>query len=171
MRLSNAEILRLRAKRLAKCSSMPLQTSSGSLYILFALGSDTFAIKQDFVSEVINDPQILHVPCCPPFVKGIIYHRATIIPVYSLTALLNLSEPHELHSVIVLADDKTTIALAVSQILTVEPIDTSELSENTDLSTGQKAHYTTGISKNNIIVINAEAILVDKSLIVDESVA
>lgn len=170
MRLSNAEILKLRAKRVAKCSRLPLQTSTSALYIHFALGPDTFAIKQDFVSEVVNHPQILHVPCCPPFVKGIIYHRANIIPVYSLTALLNLSEPHDLHSAIVLTNDNTTLALAVSQILTAKPIDTSGLSDYSDPSTGQKTHYIAGISKNNVIVINAEAILTDKSLIVDESV-
>jgi purine-binding chemotaxis protein CheW len=60
--------------------------------VSFRLADETFGVEITKVREIILMCEITHVPQSPPYVKGLINLRNTVIPVVDLRTLFGLSE-------------------------------------------------------------------------------
>ncbi len=66
------------------------QTGSMQL-VSFKLGDETYGIEITKIREIILVGEITHIPETPPYVKGLINLRSTVIPVIDLRARFSLA--------------------------------------------------------------------------------
>ena len=103
------------------------QSANGTLQLVsFRLGKEEFGIEITKVREIILMGQITAVPETPPYVKGLINLRSTVIPIVDLRLRFGLpKEPAtEQTRIMVLHLGQTTIGIivdAVSEVLRVSP--------------------------------------------------
>jgi purine-binding chemotaxis protein CheW len=93
--------------------------------VSFKLGSETFGIEITKIREIILLGEITHVPETPPYVKGLINLRSTVIPVIDLRircALPKAARSDESRIMVLQANGRTVGILvdAVSEVLRVK---------------------------------------------------
>jgi purine-binding chemotaxis protein CheW len=55
-------------------------------YLTFMLGEKTFATSIHTIKEIIEDGELMEVPCMPYFILGVINLRGLVVPVIDLNA-------------------------------------------------------------------------------------
>jgi len=60
------------------------QVEQREQYLAFTLGGETFAMDIRFIREVIQYGGITEVPLMPPFIRGVINLRGSVVPVIDL---------------------------------------------------------------------------------------
>lgn len=100
-------------------------------YLTFFLGDEQYGIAIDRIKEIIAMMKVTYVPRTPPYMRGVINLRGSIIPVVD-TRLRFGMEPKEedMHTTIVIVEvEKVNIGFIVDRVEEVASIDASNLSE------------------------------------------
>src|SRR5688572_7065199 len=108
-----AEILRARARALARPPAHT-QGAEAWLHVLeFRLAQERYAIETRYVREVYPLKDLTPLPCTPPFVLGIVNVRGRILPVVDLKKFFDLPEQglSDLHRVILLEGNGLELGL------------------------------------------------------------
>jgi purine-binding chemotaxis protein CheW len=92
--------------------------------VAFRMGAQEYCVDIHSVLEIRGWAPATHLPQSPPYVRGVINLRGTVLPIIDLGARLGLpvSPPSARHVIIVAKIDRKTVGLlveAVSDILTV----------------------------------------------------
>jgi len=61
-------------------------------YLTFSLKTEKYAISVSNIREVLEVPQITRVPRMPPFMKGVINLRGSVVPVLDLASKFGIGE-------------------------------------------------------------------------------
>jgi len=61
-------------------------------YLTFALGDEEYAISVSMVREVLEVPRVTKIPRMPPFMRGVINLRGTVVPVIDLRVKFGMPE-------------------------------------------------------------------------------
>src|SRR5687768_13879314 len=64
-------------------------------YLTFGLGDEIFATNVCKVLEILEIPKITKVPRCPPFMRGVINLRGSVLPVIDARSKFGLSETND----------------------------------------------------------------------------
>jgi len=188
------EILKARAKVLAR---RPAPEESGGDYltvVVFRLGSEIYGLELAYAQEVYNLDELTPVPCTPAFVAGIINVRGQILAVLDLKKLFKLPEQNTqtpspaLYSLpstpnsgkaIILCSGSITSSILVDRVLGVEtiplkfiqpPLLTGQAFQPTPSLNRFEAEYIKGLTNAPLIILDAAKILSDERLIVHEEV-
>ncbi|MDD5156513.1 chemotaxis protein CheW [Sulfurimonas sp.] len=100
-------------------------------YLTFFLGDEQYGIGIDRIKEIIAMMKVTFVPKTPPFMRGVINLRGSIIPIVD-TRLRFAMEPREadMHTTIIIVEvEKVNIGFIVDRVEEVASIDSSHLSE------------------------------------------
>lgn len=100
-------------------------------YLTFFLGDEQYGIAIDRIKEIIAIMKVTYVPKTPPYIRGVINLRGSIIPVVD-TRLRFGMEPKEadMHTTIVIVEvEKVNIGFIVDRVEEVASIDSAHLSE------------------------------------------
>ncbi len=100
-------------------------------YLTFFLGDEQYGIAIDRIKEIIAMMKVTYVPKTPPYIRGVINLRGSIIPVVD-TRLRFGMEPKEadMHTTIVIVEvEKVNIGFIVDRVEEVASIDSAHLSE------------------------------------------
>lgn len=74
--------------------SDPLATAQGSVeYLSFSLGSEEYAVDILKVQEIRGYDAVTAIVNAPPFIKGVINLRGTIVPIVDMRLRFELGEP------------------------------------------------------------------------------
>ena len=172
MTKENQILLKNRAIALAQEPEQEKMASAVCEIITFTLAAETYGIESAYIREVYPLKDFTPLPGVPPYIFGIINVRGQILPVIDLKKFFNLPEKGlgELNKVIILCNRKMEfgiIADAVrgSQIINVEDIQVVPFTVS-----GIGEEYLKGVTKESLIVLDAERILSDESIIVNEEV-
>ena len=138
----------------------------------FLLDEESYAVENGFVREVAPLPLVTPLPCVPPFVRGIINLRGTIVPLFDLRSILGLPEarPGRRASVMLLQSPENEFGLLVDEILGIAEIPASSFQGPPPAIDGAGAEYLKGITVGGLALIDAGKLLADKRLVVDETV-
>jgi purine-binding chemotaxis protein CheW len=158
-------VLRARAEKL---SQAPLEgdAASESLEVVeFLLGKERYAIESEFVVEIFPLNELTPLPCTPPFIAGIINVRGRIVSVVHLKDFFDLPQEGltNLNRVIILQGERMEFGLLVDAILHAQ-ISLRDIQPPLPTFTGLRAKFTRGVTKDALVVLNAEQILRDESL-------
>lgn len=71
---------------LIESSLEPLQPSSdGRQYLSFALGAEAYAVDISSIKEIIEYGGLRPIPMVPPFIRGVINLRGSVVPIIDLS--------------------------------------------------------------------------------------
>lgn len=137
----------------------------------FRLMYREYAIEMQYVREVVLSREITPVPGTPDHVIGICQVRGEIIPLVDLRVLLSVTERGltDFNQVIVLTDGNITFGILADQITGIRTIPAYHITAGTTGDSLAKPEYILGVDTQDVLVVNAAAILEDSTIIVNHS--
>ena len=141
-------------------------------FILFTLAGETYGIEFAFVSEVCPLRDFTPLPGVPSFIFGVINLLGKILPVIDLKKLLNIPEKglSENKKVIVLYNEQMEFGIAADDVVGIHTFILEDILKTPPALTEIGKKYLKGVTKEHIVVLDAERILKDKKIIVNEEV-
>jgi purine-binding chemotaxis protein CheW len=138
----------------------------------FLLGVEQYAIEFKYIREIQPLRDLTPLPCVPPFVLGLINVRGQILSVIDIRTLLELPPGTvKLSSkVILVQNQKMEIGILVDDILGARAVDLQNFQPLLPTSTGLRTEFLLGVTKDSVVVLDAEMILSDSRIVVDEGV-
>lgn len=136
----------------------------------FMLAYETYAVESSYISEIFQLNEIVQVPGTPNFILGIINVRGKIISVVELKRFFDLPEKGltELNKVIILKNKEMEFGILADSILGASAINVKNLQKTLPTLTGVREEYLLGVTSEPIIILDAEKLLSDKKMIVND---
>ncbi len=162
-------ILRARAEQLAR---LPEDEGRGAqlMEILeFALGKERFAFPSLCVREVFPLTEITYLPGLPPHVLGVVNVRGRILSVMDIRRLLEFGNVGltNLNKAIILHHGDMELAVLADEVTGVYAIDIDEGQHTLPTLTLSQGAYLRGVTKDRVVVLDAEKLLASKDLLVN----
>jgi purine-binding chemotaxis protein CheW len=165
----------LQARALALAQEPPLEeTTDESIEVVeFALAYECYAIESHYVRQVASLESLTPLPCTPAFLLGIVNLRGEIFPVIDLKKVFELPEKGltDLNKVIVLQSEKVIFSIVADAIVGVRRISVTRIQPSLPTLTGVRESYLKGVTPERLVVLDAEKLLADENLVVEEQVA
>lgn len=144
--------------------------TDGNQYLTFSLDRETYGIEILRVQEIRGYSAATPIPNAPPWVRGIMNLRGTIVPVIDLRAKLGLpSSAYNRFTVIIVVNVGTRviglIVDAVSDVLTFSP---QEVQPAPDLGGGSDGRFARGIARvqdSLVVLLDLERVLGSAELV------
>jgi purine-binding chemotaxis protein CheW len=164
--------LKNRAIAIAQEPEQKRETSTITEVIEFILAAESYGIESAFVREVYPLKDYTPLPGLPPYIFGIINVRGQILPVIDLKKFFNLSEKGlgELNKVIILRNDQMEFGILADEVHGTQAIELEDIQVVPPTVSGIGEEYLKGVTKESLIVLNAERLLSDKSIVVNNEV-
>jgi purine-binding chemotaxis protein CheW len=160
-------ILKDRARALA-LQTVITDTQECLELLEFELADDRYAVETRCTREVYPLDNLTPLPCTPEFVTGIVNIRGEIISVIDIKRFFGITKKgiSHLNKVIVLESDTMTFGILADDIIGVRHVSTLELQSSRQGPTGIDGSYLQGITNTGLAILNAEALLEDKNIVV-----
>lgn len=164
---SDDQILKERARQLAKKREDSNNNSAQTLVVEFMLFPEKYAIAASFVEEVFTLQQITPLPGTPEHLMGVINFRGRIVPVINLKNNFMLKERGltEMNKVLLLRKDQTVFGLLTDGITGSQNIDMDQLAEPPLNLSNIGKEFITGLLQDGTIVLDAEKLFASNLLI------
>lgn len=135
--------------------------------VSFQLADEEYGIEINKVREIILEGEITQVPQTPPYVKGLINLRSTVIPVVDLRLRFGLSEaePTDDTRIVVINIAGKTIGIIVDAVNEVLRVSNQQIAPPPPTVAGLEKDYLVGLVKLEERLL----ILLDIEQILDES--
>lgn len=163
------KVLRARANLLAKRPAAP--QAVGSLEVVeFQIGQEQYGIETRYIREVYPLKDFTQVPGVPSFVFGLINVRGQIISVIDIRKFFEMPEKglSDLNRVIIIHDEHMEFGILADAILRVRAVPLEELQPSLPTLTGIREEFLKGVTRERLVVLDAEKLLTDKNVIVHE---
>jgi len=166
------KILKSRAKILAVESEKKAKAEEFIQVVEFLLACEKYAVASEYVREIYPLKEFTPIPCTPPFVLGIINVRGQILSVIDIKKFFDLPEKGltDLNKVVILHTESMEFGILADAIIGVRNIVVSELQTSLPTLTGIREEYLKGVTKERTVILDAEKLLSDKSIVVHELV-
>ena len=162
------EVLKARAKTLAREPQRKERTQTDLEIVEFLLSYETYGIESSFVREVYPLTHITPLPGTPSFVLGIINVRGQILSVLDLRKFFDLPEKGltDLNKVIIIQDEKMEFGILADVVTGIRKISLDTIQPALPTLTGIRAEYLKGITDERVVILEAKKILGDEKIIV-----
>lgn len=166
-----ARILQARAQALAQA---PREEREGSTTqaVIFVLGDETYAIDAVHVENIYPLEGLTPIPCAPNFVVGVVNLRGRIFSVIDLHRFLGLDAIPlgESPQVIAVNVAGLEVGLLADDVRSVGALPLDMLDPALPTTAHVAAEYTRGVTPDMIVLLDLEAIMRDRRMIVHEEV-
>jgi purine-binding chemotaxis protein CheW len=182
--VSAAQLAHVWARRAYELAKEPPPEVTGETLdlLVFWMGSEQYGIEVSNVREIFPAQQLTPVPRTPNFVAGVFSARGRIISVIDLRAFLGLSrsggnkpekpDKDQAKIIVVTNNDFTAahieVGILVEEVTDVVTLFEKDIEPPLTTHTGAHPEYLRGITADMLAVLNLDAILNDKQLIVSE---
>ncbi|MEX2271450.1 MAG: chemotaxis protein CheW [Vicinamibacterales bacterium] len=168
----DAQILRARARTLARAAEHAPAAATLLEVLEFRLAEERYAVETRYVREVYPLQDLTPLPCTPPFVLGIVNVRGRIVPVLDLKKFFDLPEEGltDLHRIILLEGDGLELGLLADATEGVRSIPMDTLQPSLPTLAGVRSEYLKGVTGERVAVLDVRRILADPKIIVHEEV-
>ena len=138
----------------------------------FLVGSENYAVESMYIGGVYPFKKLTPLPWTPPFVLGIINVRGQIVSVISIEKLFNMPEEGltSPNNVIIMHSDDMELGILADSILGVCSILLKEIQSPPPILKATRVQYLKGITKKQLLIIDAAKLLSDKNIVVHEEV-
>lgn len=125
------------------------QTDTDPQYLTFGLGGVEYGIEILKVQEIKGSSVVTPVPNTPPFVRGVMNLRGTVIPVVDLRTRLAIvgAPPTGPTVIIVVSVGVKLVGLIVDAVSDVLDVRASDVDPAPDLGSGIEARFLQGIAR------------------------
>ena len=172
MKKETRALLKIRAIAMAKEPEHKTTALNMIEVVTFMLATENYGIESAFIKEVYPLKDFTPLPGVPSYILGIINVRGQILPVVDLKKFFNLPEKGlgELNKVIILRDDQMEFGILADVVHGTQSIEIEEIKVLPSTISGIREVYLKGVTKDNLIILNAEKLLTDKRIIVNSEV-
>lgn len=173
--MPNAEetkrILKARARALAP-EPGKAQAADALEIVEFVLAHESYGVETSFVREIHSLTNLTPVPCTPAFVLGIVNLRGEIVSVIDVKKFFELPEKGltDLNKVVVLQSETMRFGVLADAVLGVRRVPAAGIQPSLPTLTGIREQYLKGVTSERTIVLDAEKLLGDESIVVQEQV-
>jgi chemotaxis signal transduction protein len=147
-----AEILTERARLLALPEDEPA-ADAGSVYVLFTLGEEKYALSTEAVAEVAEAPEVTPVPRAPAAIAGLFHRRGGVYLALATKNLVGLEDGGTYRDALVLANAEPRVALLVDEVTATKVVPAAEV-----LASDVGGRAVAGITADHHIVLDAETL-------------
>ena len=165
-------ILKERAQTLAQEPARAEAVDEGIEVVEFLLAHERYAVASEHVRKVYPLEDIAPLPCTPAFVLGIVNVRGEILSVIDIKKFFDLPEKGltDLNKVIVLESEDMVFGIVADAISGVRRIQRAGIQPSLPTLTGIREDYLLGVTAERVVILDAEKLLADEKLIVQEQV-
>lgn len=165
-------ILRQRAKKLAKEPQKEGLQETFLEVVEFMLARERYAVEAKYVREVWPLKDITPLPMTPRFIMGIINVRGQILSVMDIKKFYDLPETGvtDLNKVIIVHADDMETGILADMIMGFSKIPVSEIQPPLPTLTDIRAEYLIGVARERTAILDMKKMLSDKRIIVHEEV-
>lgn len=146
----------------------------GSLIELleFRLAHERYAVETCHVREVHPLRSLTPLPCAPAFVRGIVNIRGRITAVFDIKKFFELPQAGitDLHRVVLIQGHGIEVGLLADSVVGVHAISLRALQDQLPTLTGIRADYLKGVTADGLVVLDAQRLLEDPRIIVEEEI-
>ncbi len=165
-------ILKTRAQALAQ---EPAEADADDDYIEvveFVLAYEQYAVETRHVREVYPLENLMPLPCTPAFVLGIVNVRGEILSVIDLKKFFELPEKGltDLNKVIVLQSEIMVFGILADAVVGARRVRVADIQPSLPTLTGVREAYLKGVTSERMVILDAEKLLADEKIIVQEQV-
>ncbi len=137
--------------------------------VSFQLAQEEYGIEITKVQEIILMGEITRVPQTPPYIKGLINLRSTVIPIVDLRLRFGLSEQPRTDEtrIMVINVAGKTIGIIVDAVSEVLRISQEQIAPPPPTVAGLGEEYLIGLAKLDsrlLILLDIDGILIEKEL-------
>lgn len=173
---SSAETQRVLMARAQALGRVPEAAETAGEHIdvvEFVLAHERYAIESHYVREVAPLENLTPLPCTPAFVLGIVNLRGEILSVIDIKKFFELPEQGltDLNKIIVLQSEDMVFGILADAIAGVRRIPVTDIQPSLPTLTGIREDYLQGVTPERLVILDAEKLLTDESIIVQELVA
>jgi purine-binding chemotaxis protein CheW len=138
--------------------------------LVFHLGEECYAFSSEQVLEVRPLPHLTPLPSAPAFVAGLVNVRGRIVPVLDLRPLFGLpSPPGTARSIVLLSSARGNVGVLATDRPEVRRLPDLELTRlPTGTPSGLDPIYVRGVTPDMVVVLDAEPLLADQRVIVQD---
>jgi purine-binding chemotaxis protein CheW len=145
--------------------------ADGSQYLTFTLGQEEYGLEILKVQEIKGYSAITPIPNTPPYIKGVMNLRGTVIPVVDLRSKLSMSEAeyNQFTVIIVVTVGTKVMGLIVDAVSDVLNIPKSDIQATPDFGAQVDARFINGMAKAGeklVVLLDIEKVLGGEELAV-----
>ncbi len=166
------DILARRAADLAQVSDPDGQEGVSTQYVSFNIGEEQYGIAVGFVHEIQPLLNLTLIPCTPEFVVGAVNIRGLIIPVIDIRIFFKMPKTSisASNKVIVSQVGDKRLGIIADSVEDVTNLSDDDIDSQLATLSGKHEELIRGVSDSQIIILNIEALINDKRLVIHENV-
>lgn len=166
-----AQILKQRAKALARQEKPAEDSEKKNSYLCFSLGNEMYCLPVEAVEEIQPVSKITPIPSTPVWYEGVMNVRGSILPVVGLAELLGLKAKLNTKSQVVIVNYKNyKLCFLTGGVKGLQEINEKELKVEESLAGLVNEEFIKGVAENQYIVLNINSLLQSPKLVVNEEV-
>lgn len=140
-------------------------------FAIVTIGGIRYAIEIAYITEFTHLKQCVPLPCCPPYILGVINLRGEILSVIDMTSLLNIQNIVDKQDIVILHFESKRIALAVQKVEDFRYFDRHLISALQDVEEHHvRCKSLLRVDEGVAGILDIEAILLGGQLEIDEHV-
>lgn len=166
------EILRARARALARPPDAATDLTDALDIVEFRLAHERYALETRWVREIVPLRELTPLPGTPPFILGIVNVRGQVVPVIDIKKFFDLPNAGltDLHHVILVESQGLLFGVLADALVGVRLVSLAALQSSLPTLTGIRAEYLKGVTADRLVVLDAERLASDPAIIVDQDV-
>lgn len=171
LRRRRERVLEERARLIAGRQG-PDEPAGESLLVLeFSLALERYALEAGPILEVHPLRDYTPVPGAPPHVLGVVNVRGRIFSVLDIKVFFGIPTQAltDLNKAILLQGGGMSFAVLADAVLAVRPLPTADILPPPPTLTGIRERYLRGVTRDGLIVLDADRLLSDEGLVVRDS--
>lgn len=153
-------------------------TVASTQYLTFRLGDETFALDVAEVREILDFTTVTKVPKTPPFMRGVINLRGSVVPVMDLRLKFGMSSTEQtVNSCIIVVElelegDQVVVGVladAVQEVIDLEP---EQIEPAPKIGTRLNMEFLVGMGKHNgnfMMILDLDKIFQGADLDIDKA--
>jgi purine-binding chemotaxis protein CheW len=163
-------ILEARTRALARPPAGTTVVTEGPELIEFTLAGERYAFESPWVREVTPLENLTPLPCTPPFVLGIVNLRGEILSVVDLRRFFDLPEKAltDRDRILVLESGPMRFGILADAVLGIRSIPLAAMQSSLPTLTGIREKYLKGVTPERTVLLDAEKLLADPGMVVQE---
>jgi len=146
------------------------QLNTANRYLTFFVDGEQYGVDISRIKEIIAPVNITHIPKTPPYVKGVINLRGSVIPVVDVRLKFNMQEKEmDIETAIIIYEiNKVSIGFIVDNVEDVLLIDSKNISDAPSFGSNIDTSFVESVAEvgdDVIMLLNLEKIFEAEELL------
>ena len=138
-------------------------------YLTFTLGDEEYGVDILKVQEIRGYDSVTRLPDAPPWIKGVINLRGTIVPVVDLRIRFRLGEPvYDAFTVMIILNvSGRVVGMVVDSVSDVTQLNPDTIRPSPELGAGMDSRYIAGmgtVEQRMLILLDIERLMLSPEM-------